>query len=127
MQSVLFVDDNEMLCRLACDILRREGFHAVPAFSAADALQAYDRETFDVVVTDFRMESMDGLQLARELRGRSTELPIIVVSGYEALDDDNIRIWIPKEALFPAVVEEIRLCLAEVGKTCKAAASGNKT
>ncbi len=47
----------------------------------SDALAKFERETFDMVVTDYRMEGMNGVELARQLRQKAPELPIIVVSG----------------------------------------------
>jgi DNA-binding NtrC family response regulator len=102
-----------MLCRLSCDILRREGYRAVPAYNAVEALEAFQQHTFDVVVTDFSMQGMNGLQLAQEIHKRSPKLPILVVSAYDSLESEYVRMWIPKETLFPTLLEEIRLCLAE--------------
>src|SRR5690348_16879269 len=79
--------DNELLCRLVCDILRTEGYHAVPASSASQALEAFEREGFDLLVTDFRMPGMSGLELARAIRDRNPEFPIIVMSVYEPVAD----------------------------------------
>ena len=60
MKKILVVDDDEMLCRFACDILSMEGYRAVPAVSSTEALAAFDREDFDLLVQEV-------LQLGREL------------------------------------------------------------
>ncbi len=112
-QTILFVDDNELLCRLSCDILRREGYRAIPAFSGAEALEVIDRHAFDLVVSDFQMEGMNGLELATRLHAIHPDLPIIIVSVYDEVASKHIRSWLPKERLFPTLVEEIRACLAE--------------
>ncbi len=113
MKSVLFVDDNQTLSRLSCDILRRQGYRAVPAFSAAEALQLFEDDAFDVVVTDLRMENMNGLELARAIRDRDPHMPIIMVTAYDLVQAEHIDICLPKNGLFPALLEEIRLRLAE--------------
>lgn len=112
MKAVLFVDDNKVLSRLSCDILRRQGYRAVPVFSAGEALEAFERDSFDVVVTDMRMENMDGLQLARAIRERDPNMPIIMVTAYGPVEGEHIDICMPKDGLFPALLEQIRLCLA---------------
>ena len=114
MKRVLVVDDNEMLCRLACDILRMEGYRAVPAGSAAEALEAFAKEEFDILVTDFRMPGMNGLELARAIRSRNPQFPVIVISAYEPVESEHVTLWLPKEYLFPRLLEKIRSCLAEV-------------
>lgn len=112
-KSVLFVDDHEALCRLTCDILRQAGYDAVAAYNAAEALQAFDSMRFDIVVTDVRMEGMDGLQLAHAIRRKAPKVPIIVVTGYGPVKTKDVSICIAKEEMFPALLKEMRMCLSE--------------
>ena len=114
MKKVLFVDDNKFLTGLSCDILRMEGFEAMPAFSAEEALEALEKENFDLLITDLRMGSMDGLQLARVVHNRQPDLPVIMVTAYGPIEAGEIRKCLPKEELFPGLLEEIRTCLREV-------------
>jgi CheY-like chemotaxis protein len=116
MKKILVVDANEMLCRLSCDILRAEGYHAVFATSVAEALEAFEREDFDLVVTDFLMPGMRGLDLAREIRAKNCKFPIIVMTAYEAVECEHVTLWLPKEFLFPHLLEKVRACLAEADK-----------
>ncbi len=110
MKTILFVDDHEVLARLSCEILEMNGYRAVSAYSGADALAKFEKQTFDMVVTDFRMEGMNGLELARELRSRNSELPVIIVTGYGPIDlGDHADAGLPKEDLFPALLDKIRL------------------
>ena len=111
MESILVVDDNELLCRLVCDILRTEGYRAVPATSASQALDAFENEAFDLMVTDFRMPGMSGLELARAIRDRNPQFPIIVMSVYEPVACEHVTLWLPKEYLFPGLLDKIRYCL----------------
>ena len=112
MKRILVVDDNELLCRLACDILRAEGYHASHATSSALALEAFEQEQFDLVVTNFHMPGMSGLELARAIRGRDPHFPIIVMSSYEPVECEHVTLWLPKEYLFPSLVDKIRYCLS---------------
>jgi CheY-like chemotaxis protein len=114
MKRILVVDDNVMLVRLACDILCTEGYHAVPATSAAEALEAFEKEEFDLLVTDFRMPGMSGLELARAIRDRNPQFPIIIMTAYEPVECEHVTLWLPKEYLFPGLVETIRFCLSTV-------------
>jgi CheY-like chemotaxis protein len=112
MKKVLVVDENEMLCQLACDILRAEGFHAVSARSAAEALDAFERDSFDILVTESRMPGMTGLELARAVRQKDPQLPIIVMTSYEPVECEHVTLWLPKSYLFPGLVEKIHFCLS---------------
>jgi len=116
MKKILVVDDNEMLCRLSCDILRTEGYHAVHATSVGEALEAFEREEFDLVVTDSLMPGMGGLDLAREIRTKNSKFPVIVISAYEPVECEHVTLWLPKQFLFPHLLEKVRACLERAEK-----------
>jgi len=111
MKKILVVDDNEMLCRLACDILRTEGYRAVPASNAAEALRAFEEEEFDLLVTDSQMPGMSGVELARAVRNRNPDFPVIVMTAFEPVESEHVTLWLPKRYLFPNLLEKIRYCL----------------
>jgi len=114
MKKILVVDDDEMLCRFACDILRTEGYRAVPAANAAEALEAIDREPFDLLVTSSHMPGMSGVELAQAVRGKIPGFPVIVMTSYEPVECEHVKLWLPKQYLFPSLVEKIHLCLSEI-------------
>jgi CheY-like chemotaxis protein len=116
MKKILMVDNNEMLCRLACDILRAEGYRAVPASNAAEALRAFEEEEFDLLVTAHQMPGMSGLELARAVRDRSPHFPVIVMTAFEPVESEHVTLWLPKQYLFPNLLEKIHHCLTGVGQ-----------
>jgi CheY-like chemotaxis protein len=109
MKTILFVDNNEILCRFSCDILRREGYRALPRYNALEALDAFEKEDFDILVTELRMEGMSGLELARVLHDRKPHVPVIMVSTRPA--EGDVAQVCPKDQLFPTLLERIRTCL----------------
>ncbi len=112
MKAILFVDDHEVLARLSCEILEMQGFRAVSAYSAQDALDKFKRERFDLLVTDFRMEGMNGLELAKRIHASNPEVPVIIVTGYGPIDvGGDVKACLPKEEMFPALIEKIRTYL----------------
>lgn len=81
---VLYVDDDEVMALVVERLLHRQGFR-VSVFQ--DAIEALDRvraepDAFDVVVCDFNMPSLTGVELARSLAAISPQLPVIISSGY---------------------------------------------
>lgn len=114
MKAILFVDDHEVLARLSCEILETQGYRAVSAYSAHDALEKFKREKFDILVTDFRMEGMNGLELARQIHASNPNVPVIIVTGYGHVDGGkDVNVCLPKEQMFPALLEKIKIYLAE--------------
>ena len=118
MKAILFVDDHEVLARLSCEILEMQGYRAVSAYNAADALQKFEQENFDILVTDFRMEGMNGLELARRIRAKRPDVPVIIVTGYGPVDGGkDVNACLQKEELFPALLDKIKLFLGEAKPT----------
>ena len=114
MKAILFVDDHEVLARLSCEILEMQGYRAVSAYSAQDALQKFDKDEFDILVTDFRMEGMNGLELARKVHEKSPQTPVIIVTGYGPIADNKDGVPVlQKENLFPELLEKIKDYLGE--------------
>jgi len=114
MKTVLFVDDHEVLARLSCEILEMHGYRAVSAYNAEEALKAFDKENVDILVTDWKMDGMDGLELARIVRARHPDIPVILVTGYGPVDaGGDIAACLAKDRLFPALLNKIKVCLGE--------------
>jgi CheY-like chemotaxis protein len=114
MKNILFVDDHEVLARLSCEILEMQGYRAVSAYDGQDALHKFTRGDFDMVVTDFRMNGMNGVELARKLHEHKPDVPVIIVTGYGPVDGGkDIAACLDKEDLFPALLDKIKLFLED--------------
>src|ERR1700733_13341031 len=81
-QSILLVDDNANGLKARKMVLEELGYRIVTASNGHDALEQFQPQKFDLVVTDYKMPRIDGLELIASLRKRSPELPIILVSGF---------------------------------------------
>jgi len=114
MKEILFVDDHEVLARLSCEILEMQGYRAVSAYNAADALEKFAKKKFDLLVTDFRMEGMNGLELARKVHDLYPDVPVIIVTGYGPIDGgSDVEACLSKEELFPDLLEKIKYYLEQ--------------
>jgi signal transduction histidine kinase/ActR/RegA family two-component response regulator len=83
-ETVLIVDDEEMLVRLAEEMMAELGYEPVGFTSAAEALQAFraDPARFSAVLSDETMPGMTGSQLAEQIVAVRGDIPIILMSGY---------------------------------------------
>ncbi|MFY9315756.1 MAG: PAS domain S-box protein [Burkholderiales bacterium] len=83
-QHVLYLDDDEALVSLVRRMLGRQGYRVSGYTLAPQALEAVraDPEAFDLVVTDYNMPGMSGLDVAHELSLIRPGLPVAVTSGY---------------------------------------------
>ncbi|WP_160299843.1 ATP-binding protein [Belnapia sp. F-4-1] len=86
---VLLVEDEAVLRRLAERVLGRAGYTLMLAEHAEAALDLLERAPAPgVLVSDIALPGMDGLALARRLRARWPDLPVVLTSGYAALQAD---------------------------------------
>jgi CheY-like chemotaxis protein/two-component sensor histidine kinase len=85
--TALLVDDEDLVRMSTADMLIDLGYEVVEVRSADEALSLMGEGLYpDLVVTDHLMPGMTGLDLARELRSRRPDLPVLIVSGYAEMD-----------------------------------------
>jgi DNA-binding NtrC family response regulator len=98
-RRVLYVDDDEMLVSLVTRLLKRSGCEVTGYGLAAEALEAFRStpEAFDVVITDFNMPEMSGLEVARQVLALRPAMPVVITSGYitTELQAEAERIGVP--------------------------------
>src|SRR5262249_35243877 len=82
MGRILLVDDEEAVCWVLDRTLTREGHVVRVSASAEEALELAGRQPFDVVVLDVRLPGMDGLTALGELRRRTGDAPVIVMTAH---------------------------------------------
>ncbi len=85
--TALLVDDEELVRMSTADMLADLGFAVVEAGSADEALRLIESGLqFDLLITDHLMAGMTGTELAREVRARLPDMPVLVVSGYAEVE-----------------------------------------
>lgn len=115
MSTILVVDDEYLIADILSFALEDEGFMVVTASNGRKGLEVLDRERPALIITDFMMPVMDGLEFATAVRALPSvgQLPIILMSGAQA------HIGMQRSDLFDAVLAkpfDIDLIIAEVKK-----------
>lgn len=82
MKQILVIDDDMDMSRLLCHFLGRKGFQATGAFSGAKGLDKFKEAHFDVVLCDFRLGDMDGVDILKEIKKINPETVVIIITGY---------------------------------------------
>jgi CheY-like chemotaxis protein len=82
-KHILVADDEESVREAIGMLLTIDGHTVVSAVSGEDALNRYQREKFDLVLTDFQMPGMKGTELAMAIRRLRPTQPIIMVTAHE--------------------------------------------
>ncbi|MEQ9862608.1 two-component system response regulator GlrR [Pectobacterium cacticida] len=85
--SLLLVDDDPSLLKLLGMRLTSEGFSVNTAQSGQEALRLLTRETFDLVISDLRMDEMDGMALFAEIQRYQPGMPVIILTAHGSIPD----------------------------------------
>ncbi len=88
--NVLLVEDSDEVSCITVEYLRELGHQVVAVAAAEQAIAQLKDMQFDAVLTDVRLPGMSGIQLARELFKAYPNLPVIITSGYEALQVERL-------------------------------------
>ena len=82
--TILLVDDDEAVRKVLSFPLERDGYEVIQAVDGEDALRRFDERPVDLVVLDIMLPKLDGLEVCKQLRARSS-VPIIMLT---ARDDE---------------------------------------
>ena len=85
--TILIVDDEVRLAELLAASIADRGYQAIVCSSAEAALDAFDPVTVDLVISDLRMPGLDGRALLNEIRARSPDTPVVLITAYTSMRD----------------------------------------
>jgi DNA-binding NtrC family response regulator len=83
---ILVLDDEPIVGKRLKPALEKSGYEVDVVERGADALRLIDERPYDVVVTDVRMEGVDGLDVLRHVRQHSARTLVIMITGYATVD-----------------------------------------
>ena len=118
--TVLIVDDDSVFRELEARALRQQGYNVLQAACAVEALRlAGATATLHLLLTDFKMPGMDGVDLTKQFRVLRPETPVLLVSGSLPVIQDRVKglervSMLEKSSTFDELLEKVRALLAEV-------------
>ncbi len=80
--KLLIVEDEKIALKNLVHVLKKDGYDVTGAQSGTAALALIESQPFDVVLTDLKMEKVDGMQVLKKCRERNQETEVIVITGY---------------------------------------------
>lgn len=86
-KNILVIDDEGIITKTLCDLLKRSGYYADASEDGFDAVEKTKEEDFDLIISDIKMPGMDGVQTVKKIREASRaknkpEPPVIFITGY---------------------------------------------
>jgi len=114
MMRILVVEDEENLARLVAEVLDREGHATETVSDGRAALARALTEDFDLLIVDWMLPDLDGIQVVKRLRAADVRVPVLMltartqvedrVEGLDAGADD----YLPKPFAFPELLARVR-------------------
>jgi ATP-dependent Lon protease len=113
---VLVVDDEEIARTNLAYVLRKDGYQVADAASALEALQRLQEQEFEVILTDLKMEKMDGLQLLQAVKETAPATDVIMITGYATVATavDALRQGAAHYLSKPINLDELRASVREI-------------
>lgn len=123
--NLLLVDDDPSLLKLLGMRLTSEGFHVTTAESGQEALRLLAREKIDLVISDLRMDEMDGMALFAEIQKYQPGMPVIILTAHGSIPDavaatqqgvfSFLTKPVDRDALYKAIDEALSLSSIPAG------------
>ena len=86
METVLIVDDEKNYLVVLSAFLSGEGYETLTADSAQQALEIVETSDLDLVLTDMKMPTMDGIELLKRIKEKVPDLPVVMMTAYGTVE-----------------------------------------
>jgi two-component system NtrC family response regulator len=86
MKTILVVDDEKNYLVVLSAFLSEEGYESLTVNNAQDALEIVESTDLDLVLTDMKMPSMDGIELLRRIKEKAPDLPVVMMTAYGTVE-----------------------------------------
>jgi DNA-binding NtrC family response regulator len=104
--NLLIIDDEAVALRNLAHVFRKEGYAVTTRQSGVSGMAELERGRFDVILTDLRMEQVDGRAILRRAREMQPDSEVIIITGYATLDS---AVSAMKDGAFHYVAKPFRL------------------
>jgi CheY-like chemotaxis protein len=97
--AILCVDDEEPALAVRRMVLEKAGYRVFTALTGKEGIEIFRYQPIDVVILDYWMADMNGLDVAGELKQLNAKTPIIMLSGYTSILDEGlgkVDLWLRK-------------------------------
>lgn len=112
---LLVVDDEPITLKNLAHLLRKEGYAVDTAQTGPVALKRMETGRYDVVLTDLRMEKVDGLRVLKECKARDPETEVIIITGHASISSavDAMKAGAFNYIDKPFRLDEVRIIVRE--------------
>ncbi len=117
MMRILVIEDETRLARLIARFLNEEGYSAETAHDGRSGLSRALAEPFDLLIVDWMLPDLDGIQIVRRLRAAEVSVPVLMLTSRSQIEDRVMGLdagaddYLPKPFAFPELLARVRALL----------------
>jgi|GEM_PF-2662634 len=132
MEKILIIDDDIDLCLLLNRFLTHNGYWVSEVYSGAQALEYFETNEPDLIISDLKLEDIDGITLLKKIQDKFTNLPIIIITAYNDIQTSVNAIkqgafdYVTKPIITDEILNIIKLALAQKQENKKKIKEGEK-
>ena len=114
--KILIVDDDELIRKSLCEVLKMAGYDVIAAESGIDALDILKVQRCDVVVSDLKMPGLDGIGLLKRIKEQIDDTAVIIATSYGTIETavEAMKFGASDYILKPIIDEEIKIVIREI-------------
>jgi DNA-binding NtrC family response regulator len=114
--NILVVDDEKDICRALNIILSKEGYAVTEAYNGEQAVEFIRKQTFDIIMTDIKMEKMDGFEVLKQARALSPGTSVIMMTAFASVGSavEAMRSGAADYITKPFINDDIRLKIKRI-------------
>jgi DNA-binding NtrC family response regulator len=114
--KILVVDDEKDICMALKIILTKEGYSVQEAYNGEQAVERIRQENFDLIITDIKMEKMDGFEVLKQAQKLSPETAVIMMTAFASVVSavEAMRAGAADYITKPFINDEIRLTIRRI-------------
>ena len=83
---ILVLDDEPIVCKRLKPALEKMGYEVETFIDSLKAVKRIQEKEFDIVITDLKMDGIDGMEFLEEVKKRSQKTEVIVITGFATMD-----------------------------------------
>ncbi len=83
---ILILDDEPIVCKRLKPAFQKAGYEVETLIDSASAMSRIEEKTFDIIITDLKMEGVDGMRFLSRIKEIAPETGVIVITGFATLD-----------------------------------------